>query len=71
MLCGSVDARRAANLRPEQLAVAIDRSAFQVQSYEAGRATPPVNVLARIADTLDRPVDAFLAEPEAVERVAG
>lgn len=66
------DARRAANLRPEQLALAVERSVFSVHSYECGRQQPPVDVLARIAEVLGRPVDDFLTDaPEGADHVAG
>jgi transcriptional regulator with XRE-family HTH domain len=66
------DARRAANLRPEQLALAVERSVFSIHGYEAGRAQPPVTVLARIAEALNCPVDDFLVDAsQAVSNVAG
>ncbi|MGH3798479.1 MAG: helix-turn-helix transcriptional regulator [Pseudonocardiaceae bacterium] len=45
-------ARLAAGLTPEQVAVAIGRSAWSIQSYELGRGLPPVPVLAHLADVL-------------------
>lgn len=60
------DARIAAHLRPEQLALIVGRSVFTVHAYERGDIHPPINVLAQVAQVLGRSVDDFLAE-EVVE----
>lgn len=56
------DARIAAHLRPEQLALTINRSVFTVHAYERGAIHPPINVLAHLAEVLGRSVDDFLTE---------
>jgi transcriptional regulator with XRE-family HTH domain len=60
------DARIAANLRPEQLALIAGRSVFTIHAYERGTIHPPINVLAQVSDVLGRSVDDFLTE-EVVE----
>lgn len=50
-------ARAAAGLRREAVAVAIDRSAASVTAYEHGQADPPASVVGRLADTLGVVVD--------------
>ncbi|MEV5689915.1 helix-turn-helix domain-containing protein [Micromonospora globbae] len=52
-------ARLRAGLKPEQLAVRIDRSVYSIHQYERGVALPSVPVLASLADALACPVDAF------------
>lgn len=59
------DARSAAGLKPEQLAVKIDRSVYSIHEYERGRVTPPVDVLVRICVALGRRLDDFLEEEAA------
>ncbi|MCZ2804337.1 helix-turn-helix transcriptional regulator [Modestobacter sp. VKM Ac-2983] len=56
------DARLAADIRPEQLALAVERSVFTLHAYERGLVHPPVNVLAQLAGVLGRNVDDFLVE---------
>lgn len=63
------DARIAAGLRPEQLAVRIDRSVYSVHEYERGRVQPPIDVLLHVCAVLDCTVDDLLAG-EAVGSVA-
>jgi transcriptional regulator with XRE-family HTH domain len=46
------DARTAAGLSPEHVAVATGRSSFSVREWERGRVTPPTNLLGQIAATL-------------------
>jgi transcriptional regulator with XRE-family HTH domain len=58
--------RTAAGISTEQLALAINRSAYSVQEYERGRVRPPVNVLSRIASVLGCTVDDLL-DDEAAE----
>lgn len=63
------EARIAAGLRPEQLAMLIQRSVYSVHEYERGRVQPPETVLARLADALDTPQDSFLAEGDAANAI--
>ncbi|WP_042389696.1 helix-turn-helix domain-containing protein [Streptacidiphilus melanogenes] len=44
--------RIAAGIRPELLALQIDRSVWSVAEYERGTVQPPIPVLSRIADVL-------------------
>lgn len=55
-------ARIAEGLRPEQLALSIERSVYSIHGYELGRICPPVDVLANIADILHCDINDFLAE---------
>ena len=56
------DARQAADMRAEELAIEIDRSMYSVAQYEQGRITPPINVAARIAGVLGVALDDLLDE---------
>lgn len=49
---GSVlrDGRLRAGLRPEQAAIAADRSVYSVIAYEKGKATPTLGVLLKLCD---------------------
>lgn len=47
------DARIAAGLSPEQLAIAVGRSVHSIQSYQIGRVSPPLHVLSLLAQALD------------------
>ncbi|MFI5931283.1 helix-turn-helix domain-containing protein [Actinoplanes sp. NPDC051494] len=53
--------RVAAGLRPEQLALRIDRSVFSVHQYERGTAHPSVPVLGALADQLGCSIDDLFA----------
>jgi transcriptional regulator with XRE-family HTH domain len=55
--------RLAAGLKPEHVAIAVDRSTFSVREYELGRVTPPVDMLGTLADFFGCPVDDFFATP--------
>lgn len=58
------DARLAAGLSPEQLAVSIGRSVYSIHSYETGRIAPPLSVLSQISDALSVDVaDLFTVSP--------
>jgi transcriptional regulator with XRE-family HTH domain len=46
------DARTAAALTPEHVAVATGRSSFSVREWERGRVTPPTHLLGTIAAAL-------------------
>ncbi|HEY9409929.1 MAG TPA: helix-turn-helix transcriptional regulator [Jiangellaceae bacterium] len=59
------EARTTSGIPVELLALTVGRSAYSIHEYELGRVTPPINVLARIADALGRPVDDLLTEEEA------
>ncbi|MFJ3635236.1 helix-turn-helix domain-containing protein [Streptomyces sp. NPDC090112] len=59
------ESRKAAGISIELLALAITRSAYSVLEYERGRVTPPVTVIAAMADVLGRPIDDLLSEEEA------
>ncbi len=45
-------ARRAAHVRPERLAVEVARSVESIRGYEGGRIDPPASVVAALADAL-------------------
>ncbi|MFC9808482.1 helix-turn-helix domain-containing protein [Streptomyces griseoaurantiacus] len=55
--------RRDRGVTQVQLAAVLGRSITSVSMYENGRSTPPVEVLAAIADTLNAPMDAFVTVP--------
>lgn len=57
--------RKAAGVSIELLAVTISRSAYSIQEYERGRVTPPIGVLAAIADTVGCTVEDLLEEETA------
>jgi ribosome-binding protein aMBF1 (putative translation factor) len=65
------DARIAAGLSPERLALAVERSVFVVHDYERGRALPSVTVLARLAHVLAVPIDDLFAASAEEEVGAG
>lgn len=54
--------RQAAGQSPEQLAIAINRSASAIISYEIGRTTPPVGVAHQLARELGVTVADLLTE---------
>ena len=54
------EARTAAGLRPEQVALAIGRSVYSVHEYERGRVSPPANVLVDLAELYGCTVDHLL-----------
>lgn len=54
------EARLAAGLRPEQVALAIGKSVYSVHEYERGRVVPPACVLADLATTLGVSTDRLL-----------
>ncbi|WP_406345522.1 helix-turn-helix domain-containing protein [Streptomyces sp. NBC_00648] len=59
------ETRKAAGISIERLAITISRSAYSVQEYQRGRVTPPITVIAAIADALGRPIEDLLVEEEA------
>lgn len=63
-------ARRAAGLKPEQLALRIDRSVYSIHQYERGVAAPSTPVLGRLADVLDVKIDDLYNQSEAVADAA-
>lgn len=53
--------RQAAGLRPEQLAVAVGKSAAAISAYELGTIDPPSSVVAGLAAALNcAPGDLFV-----------
>lgn len=60
------EARIAAGISPEQLAVELRRSAHSVQEYERGRVIPPVNVLVTAASLLGCSLDDLIVDAPAV-----
>ncbi|WP_151478887.1 helix-turn-helix domain-containing protein [Streptomyces albicerus] len=57
--------RKAAGVSVERLALSIGRTSYSIHEYELGRVTPPINVLAAIADIIGSSVDDLLDEEEA------
>jgi transcriptional regulator with XRE-family HTH domain len=57
--------RLAAGLKPEHVALEIDRSTYSVREYELGRVTPSTDVLGKLADIFGCPVDDFFAISDA------
>lgn len=57
--------RQQAGLRPEHVAVKIERSAFVIYQYETDRTCPPAPILGRLADLFDCSVDDFYARKAA------
>lgn len=55
------EARLARGLKPERLAMLIDRSVFTIHQYERGDALPSVTALGALADQLGVDVDDFFA----------
>lgn len=63
-------ARQAAGLKPEQLALLIDRSVYSIHQYERDVQVPSVSVLAAIAATLDVSMDSLLTAREVADVAA-
>lgn len=55
-------ARCAAGLKPERLALLIDRSVWTVHAYERGNAQPTAEVLPRLAAAVGVAIDDLFAE---------
>jgi transcriptional regulator with XRE-family HTH domain len=51
------EARIAAGLRPEQLALHVGRSVYAIHEYERGRSVPSGNVIGALAVALDISID--------------
>jgi DNA-binding XRE family transcriptional regulator len=49
--------RLTAGLKPEHIAIRIDRSTYSVREYELGRVTPSTEIVGKLADLFDCPVD--------------
>lgn len=62
------EARSAAGVSAEQIAIGVGRSAYSVHDYERGRVLPPVDVLIKAATLIGCRLDDLLEEE--VERVA-
>ncbi len=58
------EARVAAGVPTERLALDLGRSFYSIHEYERGRVVPPVNVLSQAAVALGCTVDDFLVEDE-------
>lgn len=58
--------RKGAGLKPEQLALRVNRSVFAVHQWERGTASPRASVLAALADTLNCSVEDFFAQDASV-----
>lgn len=54
------EARIAAGLRPEQVALAIGKSVYTVHEYERGRVTPPADSIAALSRLLGVSADHLL-----------
>lgn len=54
------DARIAAGLRPEQVALAIGKSVYTIHSYECGRVTPAADTIAALSRLLGVSADRLL-----------
>ncbi|MFF3912676.1 helix-turn-helix domain-containing protein [Streptomyces sp. NPDC001852] len=65
------ESRKAAGVSIEQLAISIGRSAYSVQEYQRGRVTPPIDVLAAMAEALGRPIEDLLIEDASSVIAAG
>lgn len=52
-------ARLRAGLKPERLAMLVDRSVYTIHEYEWGRSLPSVPALAALSDVLGCPIDDF------------
>lgn len=57
--------RTARNLRREQVALALGRSAPTIAGYELGRVEPTAGVLGRLADVLGCAVDEMFVDERA------
>lgn len=62
------EAREAAAVPLERLALDIGRSAYSVQEYERGRVTPPTDVVTAMADRLGCSIELFFESHE--DRIA-
>lgn len=54
------EARTAAGLRPEQVALAIGKSVYTIHEYERGRVMPPADAIAALSRLLDVSADRLL-----------
>lgn len=63
-------ARIAKDLKPEALALRVNRSVYSIHEYERGRALPSVPVLAALALVLDTSIDDLFATDEALAQAA-
>ncbi len=58
------EARIAADLSVEEVALAVGRTAYTIHGYEGGRIVPPVHVLAIIAQLVGRSIDDLLLDEQ-------
>ncbi|MGK3110387.1 helix-turn-helix domain-containing protein [Streptomyces sp. WAC05858] len=56
------EARTAAGLSKEALALRVGRSFYSIHEYEHGRVQPSIAVLVALSDALGRPLDDLLTE---------
>jgi transcriptional regulator with XRE-family HTH domain len=56
------EARLAAGIRPELLAIRIDRSVYTIHEYERGRVSPTVSTLCSLAAALGCTLDYLFVE---------
>lgn len=54
------EARIAAGLRPEQVALAIGKSVYTIHEYERGRVSPPADAIAALSRELRVSADRLL-----------
>lgn len=54
------EARTAAGLRPEQVALAIGKSVYTIHEYERGRVMPPADAIAALSRLLGVTADRLL-----------
>lgn len=55
------ETRKSRGLPVEHVALAVERTAYTINEYEADRAVPPAQVLGRLADVLGCTIDHFFA----------
>lgn len=63
-------ARIAKGLKPEALALRVDRSVYSIHEYERGRAFPSVPVLGALAVELGCSIDSLFVTDEALPQAA-
>jgi transcriptional regulator with XRE-family HTH domain len=64
------ETRIAKGLKPEALALRVDRSVYSIHEYERGRAFPSVPVLGALAMVLGCSIDSLFTTDEALSRAA-
>ncbi|MFE9003243.1 helix-turn-helix transcriptional regulator [Streptomyces sp. NPDC007875] len=56
------EARLAAELSPERLALQVERSVYSIHEYERGRVIPPIHVITRLAASVGCSLEDLLTE---------